>query len=42
LVDVRKRTPKNGMRLGYSYNDPAVIEEGIRKLGSPVKISVIF
>lgn len=40
LVDVRKRTPKNGMRLGYSYNDPAVIEEGIRKLGSLLSKSV--
>jgi DNA-binding transcriptional MocR family regulator len=39
-VDVRKRTPKNGMRLGYSYNDPAVIEEGIRKLGSLLSKSV--
>ncbi len=40
LVDVRKRMPKNGMRLSYSYNDPALIEEGIRKLGSLLSKSV--
>lgn len=34
LVDVTGRTLKNGMRLGYSYNEPSVIEEGIRHLGT--------
>lgn len=34
LVDVNKRIPRNGMRLGYSYNDPNVIDEGIVRLGS--------
>ncbi|MEM0296030.1 MAG: PLP-dependent aminotransferase family protein [Candidatus Korarchaeum sp.] len=34
LLDVTKRIPKNGMRLGYSYNDPSTIDEGIRRLGS--------